>query len=121
MEFHITQAGYLFFLDVLLPTLVLASLLGFLIYIVCARLVYDHLRENYHDALPQKMSMAFGDAEDSGGGYIAALWYAARTGSWKRIQCNTWRRMFIATQSIGSITGICVTVLCLSFLFPLKP
>ncbi|WP_410498357.1 hypothetical protein [Chitinibacter sp. S2-10] len=84
---------------------------------ICARLVYDHLHEHYRDALPEKNVIAFGDADDGMGAYIAAVWYASRTGSYKRIQSNTWRHFYTATRVLGALTGACLVLLLSSFFF----
>lgn len=106
-----------FFYRYIFPTLILGSFAGSLLYMVCARLVYDHLHQYYRDALPEKNEIAFGDADDGMGAYIAGVWYASRSGSYKRIQSNTWLQFYKLTRVLGAFTGICLLGLVLSFLF----
>ncbi|WP_157314664.1 hypothetical protein [Chitinibacter sp. GC72] len=104
-----------FFYSYVFPTLILGSFIGSLLYLVCARLVYDYLKDHYHDALPEKNTIAFGDADDGMGAYIAAVWYASRTGGYKRIQSNTWLYFYQATRVLGAFTGLCLLLLVGSF------
>jgi hypothetical protein len=106
-----------FFNQYIFPTLILGSFAGSLLYLVCSRMVYDHLHEHYRDALPEKNEIAFGDADDGMGAYIAAVWYASRTGGYKSIQSNTWRGFYTATRVLGAFTGSCLLLLIASFFF----
>ncbi len=106
-----------FFNQYIFPTLILGSFVGSLLYLVCSRMVYDHLHEHYRDALPEKNEIAFGDADDGMGAYIAAVWYASRTGGYKRIQSNTWRGFYMATRVLGAFTASCLLLLIASFFF----
>ncbi|WP_028449099.1 hypothetical protein [Chitinibacter tainanensis] len=106
-----------FFYQYILPVLIVGSFAGALLYMLCARLVYYHLHEHYRDALPEKNEIAFGDADDGMGAYIAAVWYASRTGGYKRIQSNTWRGFYTATRVLGAFTGVCLVLLSASFFF----
>ncbi|MBM5575524.1 MULTISPECIES: hypothetical protein [Deefgea] len=104
------------FLDYIMPFLVLSGLLGGLVYLACSHALYTYLKENYSDALPPRLELYMHDAEAMGG-FLDGIRYAAKTGNWKRIESNTWRRLFICNHALGYFVVFCCAALCAAFLF----
>nr|WP_314899890.1 hypothetical protein [uncultured Deefgea sp.] len=82
------------FLNYGMPFLVLGALLGSFLYLLCSHALYTYLKENYSDALPPRLELFMHDSEAMGG-FINSIQYAAREKRWKRIESNTWRRLFV--------------------------
>ena len=98
-----------------LPFLILGSLLGGGLYALCASTLYSFLKENYSDALPPRIDVFMNDYEAMGG-FMAGIWYAQRTGAWRRIDSRAWRYFFIATQLLGAFAFGCCALFCAAFL-----
>ena len=105
-----------FFLDYILPALVVISLCGSLLYTFCAYFLYSYLQENYSDALPQRVHVSMSD-DESLGGFIIAIMHVSRTGGWKRIQSKPWRKFYIGTRVLGLISALGLALLCAAFVF----
>jgi hypothetical protein len=105
-----------FFINSILPVLIVGTLMGSAAYLICARCLYDYILENYHDILSERNVMVYGDFEDGMGGYIASIGYAARSGNWRRIESKRWRIFFIATQITGLFALLCCAMICVFFI-----
>jgi hypothetical protein len=99
-----------------LPFLILGALLGGGLYALFASMMYSYLKDNYSDALPPRIDVFLNDYEAMGG-FMAGIWYAQRTGGWKRIESRVWRYFFVATQSLGLFAMLCCVAFCAAFLF----
>jgi hypothetical protein len=104
------------FLNYGMPFLVLGTLGGGLVYMLCSHALYTYLRENYSDILPPKLELYMHDP-DAMGGFMHGIRYAAKSGGWKRIESNTWRRLFVFNNALGYFVGFCCVALCAAFLF----
>ena len=104
------------FLNYGMPFLVLGTLAGGLIYMLCSHALYTYLRENYSDVLPPKLELYMHDP-DAMGGFMHGVRYAAKDGRWKRIESNTWRRLFLFNHALGYFVGLCCLALCAAFIF----
>ncbi|GHD60877.1 hypothetical protein [Jeongeupia chitinilytica] len=107
----------LFVLDYLLPILVSAGLSSFLLFILFARLVYDHLATHYHDMLSPRPTNGLHDS-DANGVFMSDVWQAGRSGEWRRIDSTFWRGFFLLTMTTGGIMLISLFGLAAIFLFP---
>ena len=105
-----------FFLNYGMPFLVICTLGGGLIYLLCSHALYTYLKENYSDALPPRLELYLHDQEAMGG-FFNGIRYAAKSGGWKRIQSNTWRRLFVFNHVLGYFVMLCCAALCAAFIF----
>ncbi|WP_432722298.1 hypothetical protein R0381_001763 [Jeongeupia wiesaeckerbachi] len=106
-----------FVLDTLIPLLVSGSLGGFLLFVLLARLVYDHLETHYRDALSSPATHGFLET-DSMGGYMAEVWRVGRSGDWRRIESPFWRGFFWLAITAGGVMLLSLVGMITIFMFP---
>ncbi|HSC80441.1 MAG TPA: hypothetical protein VLC08_08815 [Chitinolyticbacter sp.] len=101
------------FVDTVVPALIVTSIVCLVGYALLARLVYDYIARNYGDLLPQRDTWVQGD--DIAMGFVTALGHINRTGGWRRIESTLWRRLYLLNRALGWTGSIALAIFLAGF------